>query len=300
MKQLTTVFLTLLFCAISTWTFGQINNLENATSITSDGTAPHASAMLHVQSTDKGVLIPRMTLANINAIVSPATGLMVYRSDGAAGFYYYDGAAWAAMGGVGGDADWTVNGNDVYNETADVGMGTTAPSAPLHIKQLGTGIHDGFRLETSGATNEDWYYYLDGNDDLTISNDNAASNKFIFQKNTGNVAIGGDFAAGYRLSVDGKIATEEVLIDLSTSWPDYVFAAEYDLLTIDEFAQSIETNKHLPGIPSAVEVEENGLTVGDMQIRTMEKVEELSLYIIQLHERIKALESENKTLKSDK
>ena len=106
-------------------------------------------------------------------------------------------------------------------------------------------------------------------------------------------------ASGYALSVNGKVACEEVLIDDSGFWPDYVFEDDYNLLSIDEFEQSIKQNKHLPGMPSAKEIEENGgHHIGDVQKKTLEKVEELSLYIIELNNRLKALEQENEDLKA--
>jgi len=118
---------------------------------------------------------------------------------------------------------------------------------------------------------------------------------------TDAVSIGGsDIATDYELSVHGEIACEELLIDSDAAWPDYVFENDYELRTIDELAKSIKDNGHLPGIPSAEVVEEEGFLVADMQRRTMEKVEELSLYIIQLHERVKTLEAENKALKAEK
>jgi hypothetical protein len=79
-----------------------------------------------------------------------------------------------------------------------------------------------------------------------------------------------------------------------------VFADDYELMPLDEFKASIEVNNHLPGMPSAKEVEENGILSGEMHKMTMEKVEELSLYIIELHERVKALERENAELKANK
>ncbi len=106
-------------------------------------------------------------------------------------------------------------------------------------------------------------------------------------------------ATGYELSVDGEIMCEDLTILDSGSWPDYVFKDDYDLLSIDEFKASIDANKHLPGIPSEAEMEEHGIHVADMQKRTIEKIEELSLYIIELHERVKALEKENVDLKSE-
>jgi hypothetical protein len=106
-------------------------------------------------------------------------------------------------------------------------------------------------------------------------------------------------ATGYSLSVAGKIACEEILIDDDAYWPDYVFDGNYNLLSIDEFENSINTNKHLPGMPSAQEISENGgYHVGDIQKKTLEKVEELSLYIIELNNRLKAVEKENQELKA--
>jgi hypothetical protein len=136
---------------------------------------------------------------------------------------------------------------------------------------------------TNGTAGNSWSVYGSGNSYFT------------------NVRIASTLAAtGYELSVNGQIACEELLIDDSGSWPDYVFADDYELMPLDEFKASIEVNNHLPGMPSAKEVEENGILSGEMHKMTMEKVEELSLYIIELHERVKALERENAELKANK
>jgi hypothetical protein len=108
----------------------------------------------------------------------------------------------------------------------------------------------------------------------------------------GSQLIGGNsarIATGYSLSVDGKIIAEEVKVQLSTAWPDYVFGKNYKLLPLDELEQSINKNKHLPNIPSAAEVEKDGISLGDMNKRLMEKVEELTLYIIDLNKKNNAL-----------
>lgn len=89
-------------------------------------------------------------------------------------------------------------------------------------------------------------------------------------------------ATGYLLSVGGKIMCTELRVQNTASWPDYVFADNYNLKPIDELEQHIKTEKHLPGVPSACEVEENGIAVGEMQKVMMEKIEELTLYIIEL------------------
>ena len=127
----------------------------------------------------------------------------------------------------------------------------------------------------SGGT-ENWAgYFEDGN--VFIENDLRVG-----------TAVG---KAGYALSVDGKIVSEELKIEDSGAWPDYVFAEDYDLMSLDEVEKSIQKNKHLPGIPSAAEVKENGIMVGDMQKRMMEKIEELTLHVIALQKRIKELET---------
>jgi len=101
------------------------------------------------------------------------------------------------------------------------------------------------------------------------------------------------------LAVDGKIIGEEMRIQNSNNWPDYVFAEEYDLMPLDELKQTIALQKHLPNIPPASVVEEEGILIGDMQKRMMEKIEELTLYILDLHESIKIQQSEIARLQAD-
>jgi len=113
-------------------------------------------------------------------------------------------------------------------------------------------------------------------------------------------------ATGYSLSVNGKVACEEVLVENLANWPDYVFAEDYNLMSLEELEKSISENNHLPGVPSAAEIEENGILLGDMQKKLMEKIEELTLYTIQqnkkvneLLDRVESLEKENASLKNN-
>ncbi|MBK7108657.1 MAG: hypothetical protein IPH61_05755 [Bacteroidetes bacterium] len=111
----------------------------------------------------------------------------------------------------------------------------------------------------------------------------------------GNVHIGASDAAatGYLLAVDGKVICEELKVQLSESWPDYVFDENHQLMNLYDLEKSIQLNKHLPGVPSAKEIETDGLAVGEMQRVMMEKIEELTLYIIQLQKQIDELQAEN-------
>jgi len=111
---------------------------------------------------------------------------------------------------------------------------------------------------------------------------------------TGNVVFGSSAiipATGYKVSIDGKVICEELRVQLNTVWPDYVFAKNYRLRPLSELENFILQNNHLPNVPSAKEVERSGFDVGDMNKRLLEKVEELTLYIIQLKKEIDAMKA---------
>ena len=95
--------------------------------------------------------------------------------------------------------------------------------------------------------------------------------------NTGNV-----IPAGYMLAVKGSVVAEEIRVKLSGNWPDYVFRPTYALRPLDEVEQFIRTHGHLPNIPSAAQVASTGgIDVGAMNAKLLEKVEELTLYLIE-------------------
>lgn len=104
-------------------------------------TTPDASSMLDINATDKGLLIPRVSIPNLNAaspITAPATSLLVYNTNTTtgAGFYYWDGTKWTPF--TGGTSHWTKVGNDIYNNnSANVGVGTTTPTTKFHIENIG-------------------------------------------------------------------------------------------------------------------------------------------------------------------
>jgi hypothetical protein len=213
--------------------------------------------------------------------------------------------------------------NAIYvNDAGNVGLNTTTPSTRLHIETGDLTIHDfypfifldntsvsgnaGIRFDYQGADNA-WIFFDDGEDLLRINADNAGgSRNDLVIKSDGRICMGTTAAAtGYKLSVNGKVTCTEVLVEALANWPDYVFQDGYELMSLEELEKNIIEQKHLPGLPSAAEVESNGFELADMQKRVLQKVEELTLYTIEqgkqiqsLQEKINKLEKENQGLKN--
>lgn len=223
------------------------------------------------------------------------------------------------------------NGNAsrmVIDNEGKVGIGTTSPKQRLHIYKGSAGTFGSFTNTTAMFESDtDNYVSLMSPttkpSGITFGNEfNAASGGVIYNSastpnglqfrtngntarmsilSNGEVVIGTfESATGHKLSIDGKVACEEVRVQVSQSWPDYVFKEDYPLNKLDDVQNYIDQYGHLPGVPSAEKVEENGLEVGEMQRIMVEKIEELTLYILEQNERVKALEEELENLKNDK
>lgn len=107
-------------------------------------------------------------------------------------------------------------------------------------------------------------------------------------------------ATGYKLNVAGKIMAEEIRVQSYAAWPDYVFKPGYSLTPLPTLEKQINLLGHLPNMPDAATIEKEGITLGDMQTRMMEKIEELTLYIIQVDKDNKLLKEEIKALKESR
>ncbi|MGZ4157724.1 MAG: hypothetical protein ACXVED_11305, partial [Bacteroidia bacterium] len=141
-------------------------------------------------------------------------------------------------------------------------------------------------IPSTGTTNQTGIAdaTIEGNTKLLINND-------------GNVGIGvTDIPnAAYKLTVCGAIHAKKLVIE--TGWCDFVFDKDYKLMTIAELSDYVKANKHLPNIPSAKDVETNGGDIGELVKLQMQKIEELSLYVIQLKEENEKIKELIKTLK---
>jgi len=125
-----------------------------------------------------------------------------------------------------------------------------------------------------------------------------APNALIINWN-GNVGIGTTNPGSFKLAVEGKIGAREVVVT-NVAWYDFVFEPEYKLMSLKDLETYIKDNKHLPEIPTTAQVEENGIAVGEMNAKLLQKIEELTLYTIQQQELIETLlnrveQIENKT-----
>jgi hypothetical protein len=113
---------------------------------------------------------------------------------------------------------------------------------------------------------------------------------------SGNVGIG-TTTPDQKLTVNGTIHSKEVKVDLAVPAPDYVFEKEYKLPSLDSIKIYIDQNKHLPEVPSAKEMEANGVQLGEMNMLLLKKMEEMTLYMIDVDKRLSILRKENEELK---
>lgn len=197
-----------------------------------------------------------------------------------------------------------------------IGISPFSAEATLAVQGDGSQLHLSNASETSndwfiGASNPNWL--IGGGKMIINTGGNSTSNMMSFDRNRDIVEVqrnGGDVmlcsqengqvgigisdndnfpSTEYLLAVDGSIIAEEVRVELSGDWPDYVFADDYNLLPLSEVEKSIDKNNHLPGIPSAEEIAADGIALGEMQKKMMEKIEELTLYVIQLNKENQSL-----------
>jgi hypothetical protein len=127
---------------------------------------------------------------------------------------------------------------------------------------------------------------------------NSANYQRMVINKIGNVGIGTINAMdpNYRLFVETGIRTRKVKVDQST-WPDYVFDQQYKLPSLSEVENFIKVNNHLPEVPSAKEIEKDGLNLGDNQAVLLKKIEELTLYLIDINKKVDKLTEENAVMK---
>ncbi|MEL6987358.1 MAG: hypothetical protein AAGK97_05960, partial [Bacteroidota bacterium] len=141
------------------------------------------------------------------------------------------------------------------------------------------------------------------NNEIDVSDFEGQNDHLFVQSNTngntylvtggGKIGVGTtNIPADYRMALDGNLIAEEVRVQLSGDWPDYVFEEDYQLQSLAKVESYIEKQGHLPGVPSAKVVEQEGHHLGAIQRTLLEKIEELTLYTIQQQKEIETLKAQ--------
>ncbi|HEU4607631.1 MAG TPA: hypothetical protein VFS31_05940 [Chitinophagaceae bacterium] len=226
------------------------------------------------------------------ALSGTAQSLVPYRNRFAGDVYFQDG---------------------VWNKDGNVGIGTITPGAKLEAAgdiqgtgvfmsntNIGTGgfilasaekkprwIIRGLNAET-GAGNTGYDLDIIRRDDAG----NGIGTALYIKRSNGNIGIGTADPGNYKLAVEGTIGARKVKVT-QTSWADFVFDSGYSVPALKDVEAYIHVNHHLPDMPGAAEVQDQGLDVGEMNKKLLQKIEELTLYLIEQQKMISALQAKD-------
>ncbi len=186
----------------------------------------------------------------------------------------------------------TESGNPRFRIRAIATLGTTSQTLPVLIKVRS--INRNLTWTPLSATGND----LTVDKMLPMTNDWSLYVGNTFQNQGANLAIkatiNGNVGIGIatpteKLAVNGNIRAKEIKVEMA-NWPDYVFSDDYQLPGLEETEAYIKTHRRLPGMPSAEEAEVNGVSLGEMNRKLLEKVEELTLLLIKQNSRLEEME----------
>lgn len=211
-------------------------------------------------------------------------------------------------------------GHMVITSSGNVGIGLQGPTERLHVNNGNILLNNGrfnyvmnfnnqpatFNIR-AGAPNDRFWLGTQSNHLLTIGVNGRGSVNFlpdrcaIFYKSgndDANINISAANRARYALFVEGGILSEDYMLGPRSSWADFVFEKEYRLTSLEEVEAYIVENQRLPEMPSASEVAEEGYNLHDMNVKLLQKVEELTLHSIRQNKEIEQLRQELKSYQS--
>ncbi len=191
-----------------------------------------------------------------------------------------------------------------------VGIGNSAPASQLHLTSnsdhsftisRNNGQY-GFRIFRDAAYGVINFQIGSGvstwETKIRIGEGEGTNTALFLNPTNGNVVIGrtAQGNSAYKLDVNGTIRANEIVVNATGA--DFVFEQGYQLPTLEEVEEFIRTNKHLPDIEPAHEMEQNGVEVGKMETKLLQKIEEMTLYMIELKKEIGSIKEENSQLKN--
>ncbi len=185
----------------------------------------------------------------------------------------------------------------------NIGMGTDSPQANLDIKGAGPAI----RLSDTTSTAFNWEIFVNGNQDRFNIGIPGGNTPFKIDDGANNNLLQLGVSSADQVDITGSLVISGQCSEVDGACADYVFEPGYEKLSLTQLEKYIRNNKHLPNIPSAAEMQENGVSVAHISGRLLEKVEELVLYTLEqqetiekLQSRIAALEANNKIAMTDR
>ena len=246
------------------------------------GTVPNSSIQLAVSSSNKGVglCVVQNSSVNYNYGVQTKVANVLTK-----GYSLYNTVLDKEVFVVMGDGEMQVRGSSGISNFIVKPSGITGIGADPHSEvklRVNGGEKVGLCIEHNYP--QDWGYGLK----TIVGRNNTKALAVV--NSTNNLDV-------FRVMGDGTIYATAVHVKLATNFPDYVFLKDYKLMSIDSLASYIRDNGHLPNTPTATEVERDGIDIGELARIQQEKIEELTLYLIEMKAQMDALKSEIEALK---
>ncbi|MEO9483632.1 MAG: hypothetical protein ABJG47_09315 [Ekhidna sp.] len=181
--------------------------------------------------------------------------------------------------------------NVLYCNNGKVGIGTTTPTETITLSDVSAN-----QLGLIQSAGKSWQFRAGSSGSLIFKDDGVEKMRI---NSSGSLGIGTTSTGSHKLAVEGSVGAREVKVE-ATGWSDFVFEKDYNLRSLEEVEQHINENGHLPEIPSEVEVMANGINLGEMNAKLLQKIEELTLYLIEQNKEINALKEKVESFESGK